>query len=52
MKRRAFQSQGGFYTFFPKSKLGFQKWTKKMSKIKKPKYFLEKVVVQKWQKSI
>jgi hypothetical protein len=31
---------------FPKSILDFQKWTKKMSKIKTPKYFLEKIVEQ------
>ncbi len=43
---RAFQSQGDFNTFFPKSKLGFRFWTFFLSIFEKPKYFLEKVVVQ------
>jgi hypothetical protein len=31
-----------WHNFFPKSISGFEKWTKKMSKNEKPKYFWEK----------
>jgi hypothetical protein len=46
MKFRAFQSQRPKKCVFLKLYLVFQKWTKKMSKIENPKYFLEKLVGQ------